>query len=94
MHFLVIVLGEHLTCFEKAVTRSLVAWIVGAGFALSTNAGTLDQVKARGQLQRRAGLADEDRARPQRPLEQARPAIRPADTVGDLHRAPVVAPPL
>ena len=34
--------------------RSLVAWLVsaafGAGFALSANAGTLDQVKARGQL--------------------------------------------
>jgi hypothetical protein len=34
--------------------RSLGAWLVGAafgaGFALCANAGTLDQVKARGQL--------------------------------------------
>jgi general L-amino acid transport system substrate-binding protein len=54
MHVLVIVLGEHLTCFEEVVMRSLVTWLVGAavgaGFALSATAGTLDQVKARGQL--------------------------------------------
>jgi general L-amino acid transport system substrate-binding protein len=54
MHVLVIVLGQRLVCFEEVVMRSLVAWLVsaafGAGFALSATAGTLDQVKARGQL--------------------------------------------
>jgi general L-amino acid transport system substrate-binding protein len=54
MHVLVIVLDEHLACFEEVVMRSLVAWVVsaafGAGFALSATAGTLDQVKTRGQL--------------------------------------------
>jgi len=54
MHVLVIVSGQHQACFEEVVMRSLVAWLVGAafgaGFALCANAGTLDQVKARGQL--------------------------------------------
>src|SRR5271168_692870 len=39
---------------EEIVMRSLVAWLagaaLGAGFALSANAATLDQVKTRGQL--------------------------------------------
>jgi general L-amino acid transport system substrate-binding protein len=39
---------------EEVVMRSLIAWLAGAalaaGFALSANAATLDQVKTRGQL--------------------------------------------
>jgi general L-amino acid transport system substrate-binding protein len=54
MHGLVAVSGERSPCFEEIVMRPHIAWLIGAALgavaALSAHAGTLDQVKARGQL--------------------------------------------
>jgi general L-amino acid transport system substrate-binding protein len=54
MHGLVTVSGERSPCFEEIVMRPHIAWLIGAALgavaALSAHAGTLDQVKARGQL--------------------------------------------